>query len=152
MTTVDDVSGVFVAEKRSLKASWSTISRMTGVPELTLRRRFDGGYVEPEPRPTPAAEAPTRAMATRALQRQGMGPDEARVLARLWQANGRPVTSRDLARGIIGGGAAPDLTREARRAGVRIGLSFDVRPGGGGICMTPGSVVKVSALIERDRS
>lgn len=143
MTRASDVDMDFVMRQRARRASWSAIARMAGCSEADLRRQFD---------PTATAMAMMRPVPPRTPREQveawmtahGLDRDQARILARLWQANGKTLTSAELAQGIGGGGLARTLCLEARAAGrKRLGLAFAAH----GFAMTAEDVVSV-----RDRA
>lgn len=121
MTRVEDVDGAFVRSKRARGASWGAIARMAGVSETALRQRYAGApktYAPTPPGPREAAE--------RALKAEGLDAQDARILARLYHANGAPISGREAAAGIAGGGLAYDLVTEARdRASRQLGLKFE---------------------------
>ena len=139
MTRAEDVSVQFVTDKRAANASWGAIARMAGVPELSLRKRFD---------PTLSALLPTarpkdpRDLVASALIDGGAGPDEAAVIARIWLANGRPVVERDAVRGHTNGGDASEMMSDARTAARRQGVTI-IRKGSG-FTLPPADIVKLS--------
>ena len=120
MTRVEDVSVQFVMEKRRLNASWAAISRMTGCSEAALRQRYDGQVST-----LPRATLSPRQQVERCLTARGLSADHARIIARLWQANGAVLTGTEAAQGVAGGGAAQDECKAARQAARdRLGLTF----------------------------
>ncbi len=143
MTRIADVSAHFVAEKRAMRASWAAIARMTGCSGGALRRRFEnGGLAMLDDAPAPPLSV--REKAELALQRAGLRRDASVIVARLWHAGGGVIGSEDLARGIVGGGAAQDECKAARaEAKARLGLTFRDK----GFGLTEGDLVAVSRLI-----
>lgn len=124
MTRVEDVSAHFVEQKRRLNASWAAISRMTGCSETALRDRF-GGQGSALPRATGGVVNSPRQQVERYLASRGLSADHARIVARLWHANGAVLTGMEAAAGVAGGGAAQDECKAARQAARdRIGLTF----------------------------
>lgn len=123
MTRAEDVSAHFVAQKRRLNASWGAIARMTGCSEAALRARFDGQVSAP-PRANGVVNSPRRQVELYLMSR-GLSSDHARIVARLWHANGAVLTGMEAAQGVAGGGAAQDECKAARQAARdRIGLTF----------------------------
>lgn len=141
MTRAADVDAAWVAGKRAANVSWSAIARMAGCNEVDLRRIHQAGFVADTPR---RAAAP-RDLAEAALREAGLHPDYARIVARLWHANGARVAAQDLCRGLAGGAAACNLVRDARAAAQRRGIAFEVGPGMG-FALAPEGVARVSAL------
>jgi len=124
MTRVEDVNVQFVMEKRRLNASWGAIARMTGCSETALRDRF-GGQVPALLRPTGGVVNSPRRQVELYLASRGLSADHARIVARLWHANGAVLTGMEAAQGVAGGGAAQDECKAARQAARdRIGLTF----------------------------
>lgn len=141
MTRAEDVDAHFVARKRAMGASWSAIARMAGCSEMDLRRRFDAtaNTTLPVARPLNPRE-----QVERVLKARGMSADHAVILARLWHANGATVSGVELARGIIGGGAAQDVCKEARRvAKDRLGLTFGPK----GFALTAGDINRLNRMV-----
>lgn len=146
-----DVSAMFVAEKRQLNASWGAIARMAGVSETSLREHHD-----PEWRRTIHVGAAVRKDARSdrekvrdALTGRGLSFDQAVILSRMWMANGARRKTADLARGIAGGEAAASAVKDAIRVGKRLGLSKATAgsaSAGAGYALTAASVVALSRL------
>lgn len=148
-----DVSALFVAEKRRMNASWSAISRMTGVPEVALRRHHDEtfgmgggtGFVDAV-RKDPRSD---REKVRDALTGRGLTFDQAVILSRMWLANGARRKSADLAQGTAGGAAAAPAVNDALWVGKRLGLSKATAgssSAGVGYALTAASVVALSKL------
>jgi hypothetical protein len=144
-----DVSAMFVAEKRRLNASWSAIARMAGVSETALRRHHDdtfgSGFVDAVRKDARSDREKVRD----ALVGRGLSFDQAVILSRMWIANGARKKSIDLAAGIGGGEAAGIAVRDALRVGKRLGLSQSSAgssTAGVGYALTAASVVALSKL------
>ena len=144
-----DVSALFVAEKRRLNASWAAIARMAGVSEADLRRHHDAafgaGFVSAA-RKDPRSD---REKVRDALTGRGLTFDQAVILSRMWIADGSRKKSVDLAAGIGGGEAAGIAVRDALRAGKRLGLTQTTAgssTAGVGYALTGGSIVALSKL------
>jgi len=142
MTRAQDIAPEWVAQKRAANMGWATIARMAGCNEVDLRRAHEAGFV--------GAEVPRRTLAPRerveaALRGAGLHSDFARIVARLWQANGARVLADELCRGLAGGAAACNLVRDARTAARKLDIAFEVRAGVG-FALAPEGVIKVSEL------
>jgi hypothetical protein len=124
MTRVEDVDAHFVAGKRAVNASWSAIARMTGCPELSLRRRFEPGNPAVQALVARAGPATPFERMRAGLVKARFSGDDAAILARMWLANGSKRTAVDLARGVGGGAGATEACRIARRFAEGRGVSF----------------------------
>lgn len=145
MTRVEDVSPLFVAQKRALNASWASVSRMTGASEVALRRRFEPGFTTAHPTFNPSTSP--RETVRLALVKAGLNPDSAAIIAKLWQANGARMTPKDLIQGIAGTPLASHMVADAKRAAMRRGITFaPAQKGTGGQALTPEAVVMISEL------
>lgn len=144
MTRVSDLSADWVQARREAGYGWAAIARMAGVAESDLRRAHDPARGAMGPVVVPPPVSP-RAQVRRVLQGRGLGPDEARMVARLWQANGARVPARDLVRGLDRPGDAYEAACQARREAERLGLGF-VACGHRSLQLTPSAVVAISVL------
>lgn len=149
MTRALDVDYAWVAGKRAANASWAAIARMAGCNEIDLRRVHDVGFMAPA---VARREQPPRERVEAALRRAGLHGDFARIVARLWQANGARMLAGDLCKGVAGGAAACNMVRDARTASRKLGIGFEVKAGSG-FALTPAGVVRVSEIagLERGR-
>lgn len=142
MTRAADVDVEFVLSKRRIGASWSAIARMAGCAEADLRRHFDPTARALAPVVRPASLSP-REQVEAWMKASGLDRDHARILSRLWHANGATMSSATLAQGIAGGGLARSVCLEARAAGrKRLGLTFAAS----GFALTAEDVVRVRDL------
>lgn len=132
MTRASDVGAAYVGQLRERKLSWAAIARMTGAPEIDLRRLYGGLVLEaPEDRQVDAVTAAGRVR--RSLMAVGMAEGDARIIARLWRANGGRLTASSLTQGMMaitaagGGDSDADRVRRvqtARRAAQALGIEF----------------------------
>jgi len=150
MTRSQDVDAGFVIRKRQSRASWGAIARMAGCAEVDLRRHHDpawkaedGPHTRPVPPPLP------RDVVRAALRGAGLTSDESLIIARLWLASGGRRTSQELAAGVAGGGAAQDACINAKRAALRLGITFAA--GSAGFALTAEGVNRLSDLAGRPR-
>lgn len=145
MTRAEHVSVEFVAQKLRLKASWTTIARMTGASEASLRRRFDPEFALVAP--TAVTPPSPRDRVHAALCKTALGTDGATIIARLWQANGARLRPKVLAQGIGGASAASQAVAEAKRIAMRLGIEFAPTQGRvAGQALSDRGVVKISKL------
>lgn len=145
MTRAQDVPASFVETQRARRASWGAIALMAGCSEVDLRRhhdpKFGAAALAAVPRRTPAPRDAARGV----LVRAGLHPDDALMVARLWQANGARVSNEDLARGLA---VAPDVRSAclgARRRAEALGIAFG--PARHGLALTAEGVSFVSELM-----
>lgn len=146
-----DVSALFVAEKRRLNASWAAIARMAGVPETSLREQHDPTWRRPV---TVGVAVRKDARSDRekvrdALIGRGLTFDQAVILSRMWIANGARTKTAVLTHGIATGEAGQRAVRDAFRVGKRLGLSQLVsgtQTAGAGVALTAASIVALSKL------
>lgn len=144
-----DVSALFVAEKRRLNASWGAIARMTGVSETTLRQLHDTAWCQSMAGPVRKDARSDREKVRDALVGRGLSFDQAVILSRMWLANGARRKSLDLVAGIGGGEAAGIAVRDALRVVKRFGLtqsSAGSSTAGVGYALTAASVVALSKM------
>lgn len=143
MTRAQDVDAAWVAERRAARVSWFAIARMAGCNEVDLRRHHEAGFTGD----TPRQAASPRQKVEAAMRAAGLTADQARVIGRLWHANGARITAQDLCRGMIGGAGASVLASEAKaEAQRRCRIRFEVRAARTGFALTPEGVLRVSAL------
>lgn len=131
MTRAADVGSDYVAQLRARNLSWAAIARMTGAPEIDLRRLYGGLVLEVA---APTVDAVTAAgRVRRALMAAGMIEVHARIVARLWRANGGRLSAASLTQGLMtitaGGGGDTDAARvwrvkSARRDAEALGVEF----------------------------
>ena len=132
MTRASDVGSTYVAQLRDRKLGWAAIARMTGAPEIDLRRQY-GGLVLEAPK-EPQVDAVTAAgRVRRALMAAGVIEVHARIVARLWRANGGRLSAASLTQGLMpitaGGGGDSDAARiwrvkSAKRDAEALGVEF----------------------------
>lgn len=132
MTRAADVGADYVARMRGRNLSWAAIARMTGAPEIDLKRLYGGLAVDlAAPAPMDGATAAGRVRS--ALVAAGMDQPSARIIARLWRANGGRMTAAQLTLGLMtitvdgGGDSDADRVRRvqtARRAAQAMGIEF----------------------------
>lgn len=144
-----DVSAMFVAEKRRLNASWAAIARMTGVSETALRQHHDPAWCRSMAGPVRKDARSDREKVRDVLVGRGLTFDQAVILSRLWMADGARRKSGDLAAGIAGGEAAGIAVRDALRVAKRFGLTQATAgssTAGVGYALTGASIVALSKL------
>jgi hypothetical protein len=139
MTRAADVDVNWLAGKLNAGFGWSAIARMAGCSEVDLRRLRDPAVAAADWMRRPANP---REIVRDALVRRGFTGDEALILSRLWQGNGARIRSRDLAAGIVGGDAAREVCREAKRRAWEKGIEF--AEGAGGYALAPAGLLKIS--------
>ncbi|MGH7018759.1 MAG: hypothetical protein ACREEY_02705 [Brevundimonas sp.] len=132
MTRASDVGSTYVAQQRARGVTWPALARMTGAAEIDLRRLYGGLVLEvPEERPVDALTAAGRVR--RALLDAGMISVHARIIARLWRANGGRMPAASLTQGLMAitpqGGGDTDAARAwrvkaARRDAEALGIEF----------------------------
>ncbi|QTC88169.1 hypothetical protein [Brevundimonas pondensis] len=132
MTRASDVGADHVARLRGRNLGWAAIARMTGASEVDLKRLYGGLAVDPvAPPPMDGATAAGRVRS--ALIAAGMDQPSARIIARLWRANGGRMTAAQLTLGLmtisVSGGGDSDADRvrrvqAARRAAQAMGVEF----------------------------
>jgi len=144
-----DVSAMFVAEKRRLNASWGAIARMTGVPECALRQHHDVDWSQSMAGPVRKDARSDREKVRDVLVGRGLSFDQAVILSRMWMANGARKKATELASGMATGEAAGILVRDALRVAKRFGLtqsSAGSSTAGVGYALTAASIVALSKL------
>lgn len=142
MTRAEDVSVLFVAQKRSAGVSWAHLARMAGCSEAALRARHDPAAMKAAGGARETLTDRDRVVA--ALVENGMGSDEAAILARIWMSNGATVSERDAVRGHLNGGDTHELIGDVRRQALRLGVKILRK--GSGFAMPTESVVTLSKL------
>ena len=152
MTRAADVGADYVARLLSRNLSWSVIARMTGAPEIDLRRQYGGLVINSAP--SQGVDGATAAGRVRgALIAAGMEPPNARIIARLWRANGGRLTAAQLTLGLMvitkdGGGDSDSArlwrVRQARREAEALGVAFG-HPSRG-CCLSPEGLAMLSRM------
>lgn len=152
MTRASDVGADYVARMRGRNLSWASIARMTGAPEIDLRRLYGGLVVDL------MAAAPMDGVAAgervrSALIAAGMDRPSAQIITRLWRANGGRMTAAQLTQGLMavtvdGGGDSDSArlwrVRQARAAAEALGIAFG-HPSRG-CCLSPEGLATVSRI------
>lgn len=152
MTRAADVGADYVARMRARNLSWAAIARMTGAPEIDLRRLYGGLVIELKA--TPPMDGATAAGRVRsALIAAGVSQPDARIIARLWRANGGRMTAAQLTMGLmavtVDGGGDSDSSRlwrvrQARKAAEALGIEFG-HPSRG-CCLSPEGMARLSRM------
>lgn len=152
MTRASDVGAAYVARLRERNLSWSAIARMTGAPEIDLRRLYGGLAVDLAA--TAPVDGATAAQRVRvALIAAGMDRPSAQIVTRLWRANGGRMTAAQLTQGLMvvtvdGGGDSDSArlwrVRQARNAAEALGIAFG-HPSRG-CCLSPEGLAVLSRM------
>ncbi|MNS13131.1 hypothetical protein D3C72_447180 [compost metagenome] len=152
MTRASDVGATYVAQQRDRGVTWPALARMTGASEIDLRRLYGGLVIDPAA--TTPMDGQTAASRVRsALIAAGVDRPSARILARLWRANGGRMTAAQLTLGMMavtadGGGDSDSArlhrVRQARAAAERLGIAFG-HPSRG-CCLSPAGLQKLSEM------
>lgn len=152
MTRASDVGADYVARMRGRNLSWAAIARMTGAPEIDLRRLYGGLVVDLATSP-PMDGVTAAGRVRKALVAAGMDQVSARIIARLWRANGGRMTAAQLTQGLmavtIDGGGDSDSARlfrvrQARKAAEAMGIVFG-HPSRG-CCLSPEGLAVLSRM------
>jgi hypothetical protein len=132
MTRASDVGGAYVAQQRDRGVTWPALARMTGASEIDLRRLY-GGLVLDAAGPKPVDAITAAGRVRRALIDKGVISVHARIIARLWRANGARLPAASLTQGLMTvtsqGGGDTDAARAwrvkaARRDAEALGVEF----------------------------
>lgn len=152
MTRASDVGATYVAQQRDRGVTWSALARMTGASEIDLRRLY-GGLVIDLAAASPMSGAAASDQVQSALIAAGMDRPSARIITRLWRANGGRMTAAQLTQGLMavtvdGGGDSDSArlwrVRQARQAAEALGIEFG-HPSRG-CCLSPEGMARVRRM------